>query len=152
LFRIQAKRSALEVVVQNRIADREQTQWNGYPGYLSQILLNLLTNVQRYAYPDTNGGRVELEVNAADLSGHPAYRIAVRDFGVGICDENQAQIFNPFFTTGRTKEGTGLGLSIVFNLVNDSLKGTIHVESTVGSGTTFTLTFPKDVPDLATDM
>ena len=152
LFRIQAKRSALEVIIQNRIADREQTQWNGYPGYLSQILLNLLTNVQRYAYPDTNGGRVELEVNAADLSGHPAYRIAVRDFGVGICDENQAQIFNPFFTTGRTKESTGLGLSIVFNLANDSLKGTIHVESTVGSGTTFTLAFPKDVPNLATDM
>jgi len=152
LFRIQAKRSALEVVIQNRISDRAQAQWDGYPGYLSQILLNLLTNVQRYAYPDANGGTVELEVSAADLSGDPAFCIAVRDFGAGISDEDQAQIFNPFFTTGRTKEATGLGLSIVFNLINDSLKGTIRVESTVGTGTTFILTFPKDVPELATDI
>src|SRR5207247_131472 len=54
LFRINARRAGLEVEVQHTLGP-ESRAWLGYRGYLSQVILNLLTNVERYAYPDRRG-------------------------------------------------------------------------------------------------
>src|SRR6185436_6516148 len=52
--------------------------WVGYRGYLAQILLNLLMNVERYAYPEGQGGPAEVKLA---LEGERDYRLAVRDEG-----------------------------------------------------------------------
>ncbi len=65
---------------------------------------------------------------------------AVRDNGCGIPEENMKKIFSRFFTT--RPEGKGLGLSAVQRIVKKNL-GHIHVESKVGSGTTFYIFLPK---------
>jgi len=65
--------------------------------------------------------------------------INIIDDGSGISPEILQKLFNPFFTT--KEEGNGLGLSICKKIINLH-KGDIHVESTVGKGTKFTITIP----------
>jgi len=146
LFRVTARESRMEVAIINTLPD-QSGEWLGYPGSLSQVLLNLLSNAQRYAYPESAGGNVEiaLEPHPDDRDG--MYRIVVRDFGGGIPPENLPRIFDPFFTTGRGKGGSGLGMSIVYNIVTVHLKGTIAIDSTVGEGTTVTLGLPRVVAE-----
>ena len=67
----------------------------------------------------------------------------VSDTGVGISEENINKIFDPFFTTKEPGKGTGLGLSVTYGIIQRH-NGTISVQSTVGSGTTFTIEFPID--------
>lgn len=116
--------------------------WVGYGGYLSQVLLNLLTNVERYAYPRGQGGVVDVVLA---LAGADHFRLTVRDYGQGIPPENLERIFEPFFTTGRSSGGTGLGMTIVYNLVTAALQGQIEVQSEVGEGTTVMVTFPREI-------
>lgn len=70
----------------------------------------------------------------------PAVKISVADTGCGILPENLQKVFQPYFTT--KSEGTGLGLAIICELVGNS-HGAIHVQSTVGQGTTFTVYLPQ---------
>lgn len=139
LFRVTARQSRMEVDVVNTLPD-ELGEWLGYPGSLSQVLLNLLSNAQRYAYPEGVGGKVEITL-AAD-SETQSYTITVRDFGSGIPPENLPRIFDPFFTTGRGRGGSGLGMAVVYTIVTAHLGGAIAIESSVGEGTTVTVSVP----------
>lgn len=67
--------------------------------------------------------------------------IEVRDTGVGIPPDDLAQIFEPFFTTKEVGHGTGLGLAVCYGILTEH-GGTLDVQSTVGAGTTFTITLP----------
>jgi len=113
--------------------------WIGNPGSLAEALLNLLSNVERYAYPGQAGGRVEI-VLAGD-NGH--LDVTVRDFGRGISPESLDKVWEPFYTTGRTIGGTGLGLAVVNNLVTDGMRGRAEMRSKVGEGTSVLLHFPR---------
>jgi signal transduction histidine kinase len=144
LFKIEARKAQLSVEVRSSLTDPEAGVWEGYRGLLTQVLMNLLTNVQRYAYPEGHGGAVEVLVSSAD----EGFVIHVRDFGVGIAADALDQVFSPFFTTGRGRGGTGLGLAIVQNIVVNGLKGKVDIESTPGSGTTVAVQLPRVVPDL----
>lgn len=64
------------------------------------------------------------------------------DDGRGMEPEVLRRVFEPFFTTARSKGGSGLGLSIVYNLVTQTLGGAISCESAPGRGATFTVTVP----------
>jgi signal transduction histidine kinase len=145
LFRINARQAKLAVEVHNGLPDAASTNWIGYRGYLTQVLLNLLTNIERYAYDRETGGPVHIAIGL-DRRGE-RFRIAVRDWGRGMTAETQARVFEPFFTLGRGKGATGLGLSIVHNLMTTALKGTVEVSAEEGAGTTVILTFPKSIPD-----
>jgi len=103
---------------------------------IGQVLLNLLTNALR-AMPD--GGEITIETS--HLPATRSVRLLVRDNGSGIPPEILPRIFDPFFTT--KPDGTGLGLSISHGIVHEH-HGTVDVNSEVGKGTTFTLTFPLD--------
>ena len=109
---------------------------------LRQVLLNLLSNAIKFTSP---GGRVGLRCAASARSGAPVVDIAVRDTGRGIPADQLEAIFEPFVQVGRTLstpgEGTGLGLAISRDLAH-GMGGTLHVESTIGVGSTFTLTLP----------
>jgi two-component system, cell cycle sensor histidine kinase and response regulator CckA len=59
-------------------------------------------------------------------------------------ESTRAQAFQPFFTTQRGSGGTGLGLHVVQSLVADVLGGRVTIESELGAGTTFVVTFPTD--------
>jgi signal transduction histidine kinase len=142
LAKINFKHSGLVVEIDNQIPIEDQT-WIGYRGYLTQIILNLLSNVERYAYPRGLGGRAVISLREQG----DQFLMSVRDFGKGIPLDDQAHVFEPFFTTGRGSGGTGLGLAIVHNLVTDALKGSLDLESTPGQGAEFRLKFPKVVPD-----
>ena len=67
----------------------------------------------------------------------------VKDNGPGIPEENQAMIFDPFYTTKAPGKGTGLGLNIVYRIVT-KYRGTITVDSKLDRGTTFRIAFPVE--------
>lgn len=144
LFKLSAREARLEIAL-NVSGIRKSAQWHGYPGYLRQILMNFLQNIERYAYPDGQGGKVEIEVSDGfdEAQRIPIFMLAVRDFGLGIASDHLSKIFDPFFTTGRGRGGTGLGLAIVNNMVTLALRGNITVKSEPGKVTCFTVTFPK---------
>ena len=88
-----------------------------------------------------SGGVLTLEIRPVEGS---LVRVVISDSGTGISPENLPRIFDPFFTTKvGDRGGTGLGLSFVHRIVEDN-GGTIQAESTLGTGTRFTLTFPAD--------
>ncbi len=103
---------------------------------IGQVLLNLLTNARRAIAEEG-----EITIETGYIPTTRSVRLVVRDTGSGIPPEVLPKIFDPFFTT--KPEGTGLGLSISHGIVHDH-HGTVDVESRVGEGTTFTLTFPVD--------
>ena len=77
-------------------------------------------------------------------AGHELQRhaqIALTDTGSGIAEEIKERIFDPFFTTRTSGEGSGMGLAIVKRIVEQH-KGSIAVQTTVGVGTTVTVTLP----------
>jgi signal transduction histidine kinase len=143
LIMVNLRRSQIQVKFQDKLP-AEKKKWLGYHGTLSQILINLLNNVERYAYPNGVGGFVDVKLAMED---EHHYLLSVRDHGVGISKENAERAFEPFFTTGRAIGGTGLGLAIVHNLVTNVLRGEIKLKSGEGKGTVFELIFPRVIPE-----
>lgn len=139
LVLVSLKRSQVRVNFHNKLAS-EQKKWVSYRGFLSQILINLLTNAERYAYPKGVGGIVDVTIRLED---DKHYCLIVKDYGRGIPMEDQGHVFDPFFTTGRAIGGTGLGLAIVHNLVTNALNGEITLKSEVGKGSEFIVIFPR---------
>jgi len=103
--------------------------------HLEQIVVNLVVNAKA-AMPD--GGTLTVEVTAAG----DTVTLCVRDTGVGIAPDVVPRIFEPFFSTKAPNDGTGLGLATVYGHVQ-RMKGEIRVETKLGAGTVFILTFPK---------
>lgn len=110
------------------VADRQR---------LTQVALNLVRNA--IAYTPT-GGIVSIGLHP---DGPDAVALTVADTGIGIPKEDLDRIFDRFYRTdasrARTSGGFGLGLAIVRDLVT-AMGGTVNVESTVGEGSTFTVT------------
>jgi PAS domain S-box-containing protein len=109
----------------------------GVAGQLQQVLVNLITNAC-HAMPEGAG---RLRFSTAPSEDGSDVQIRVTDNGSGISPNHLERIFEPFFTTKGEGHGTGLGLSIVRNIV-ELHNGRIEIESQLGSGTTFILTFP----------
>jgi two-component system OmpR family sensor kinase len=113
------------------------------PDELKQILYNLLNNAIQYTEP---GGIIDVSTSEDSLKTS----LTVKDNGKGIPAEDLPHIFERFFrgdrSRARTKgQGAGLGLAIVSELVK-LRGGEIRVESTLGEGTAFIVTFPKEQP------
>lgn len=105
---------------------------------LQQVLVNLIVNAI-HAMPD--GGTLTLRSFDAERDGHQGVAIEVTDTGIGMSTEVIEKIFDPFYTTKR-RQGTGLGLSISQTLIKRQ-GGQITAESSVGSGSTFTMWLPE---------
>jgi len=107
---------------------------SGDVSQLQQAVVALATNAID-AMPE--GGTLTLR---ASCSG-PRVLVQVIDTGIGIPPENMTRIFDPFFTTKDVGRGTGLGLAVCYGILSDH-GGRLDVRSTVGTGTTFTITLP----------
>lgn len=107
-----------------------------------QILYNLLNNAIQHT---SSRGIIEITTSQEKSM----FSLAVKDNGKGIPPEDLPNIFQRFFQGDRSRahtkgQGSGLGLAIVSELVRIR-KGEIKVESRLGEGTTFTITFPKTI-------
>ncbi|MDD4456439.1 MAG: PAS domain S-box protein, partial [Syntrophotalea acetylenica] len=109
----------------------------GHYQKIEQVVINLLINALQ-ALPDRQSG---VFLSTSLQQAPRAVVIRIRDQGIGIPEEIRGRILDPFFTTRHKSGGTGLGLSICYAIINDH-KGTIDFESTVGVGTTVTVTLP----------
>jgi signal transduction histidine kinase len=148
LHRLSLTSSRLDIRVSSPLAETKRI-WSGFPGLFSRVLLNLLTNIDRYAYPGDTPGRVEITLYRQEHDGRKGFLLSVLDFGKGIPESDLSRIFDPFFTTGRDKGGTGLGLAMVHNLVTQGFDGDICAHSVLGVGTSFEVWFPERAPDHA---
>lgn len=108
---------------------------------IEQILSNLVINAIKY----TQNGAIE--INARN-EGASHWLLQVKNSGIGISEENLSFIFEPFRqadeSLGRKYGGVGLGLAIVKQLVT-AMNGSVHVESKIGQGSTFTVTLPLHI-------
>ena len=105
-----------------------------YPQELNQVFMNLLSNAVQ-AIEKKGTIRIKTSTDAANVY------VKITDTGRGIPPEKLNKILDPGFTTKGVGIGTGLGLSISHNIIRKH-RGNIAVESTVGKGTTFTITLP----------
>lgn len=108
------------------------------PNRLTEVFVNLMNNAIDAMHP---AGTLTM---ASARAGNNHVRIAVSDTGCGIDPALMPRIFDPFFTTKAPGKGTGLGLSISHGIVRGH-QGEIHVHSTPGRGTTFSVVLPAKV-------
>jgi PAS domain S-box-containing protein len=116
---------------------------NSYPGPYGQLLTNLFLNSVTHAFPDGEGGTIDIKVQAA---GSDAVDIHFSDDGCGMNPDVRRKAFDPFFTTRRHQGSTGLGLHIVHTIVTNYLGGRLDLDSKPGKGTKIHLVLPRVAP------
>jgi signal transduction histidine kinase/DNA-binding response OmpR family regulator/Flp pilus assembly protein TadD len=134
-----------KIAFEKRINLRDEVVW--FDGEkIEKILNNLLIN----AFKFTPSGK-SVSIDVTQDSGKGTIGITVADKGIGIAAEEQEHIFTSFYQVRNSADdvnGTGLGLALVKELV-DLYKGTLHLESKIGEGTTITVTLPATIETLA---
>jgi PAS domain S-box-containing protein len=164
---VRAAEKGLELAC--RVAPDVPDRLIGDPGRLRQIMINLIGNaikftdegelvvdVSRGQQPDAAPSHTSANDGPSDVS-HPrlSIRFSVRDTGIGVPEEQQANILEAFTqadsSTTRRFGGTGLGLTISTQLV-ELMQGKLQFESRVGFGTTFYFTLPfEQAPSIGVD-
>ena len=109
---------------------------------LEQVFANIMSNAVKFT-PQDGAVRVTVGSGTNSDDGVPCAIVTVADSGIGIPDDDLPQLFSRFYRASNAHaiQGTGLGLAIVKGMV-DQHRGSVSVESTVGVGTTFTITLP----------
>lgn len=117
---------------------------------LRQMLLNLISNATKFS----ERGVILLQISCDKFHGEDRVSFCVTDDGIGITDEQQKKLFQPFTqaeaSTTRRFGGTGLGLAITRQFA-DMLGGSVNVVSEFGYGSTFSLRLPVNVKEPTVD-
>ncbi len=113
--------------------------FNTYPGLISQVITNLITNSIKHAFVNQHDRKIIIALSGGE--GKPV-TIEYTDNGIGISEDIIANVMEPFFTTARNRGGTGLGLSIVHTCIVEKLNGTIKLTGNEGHGANFVITIP----------
>ncbi|MFZ9045398.1 MAG: sensor histidine kinase, partial [Cyclobacteriaceae bacterium] len=140
---IDATLTLLKNKTKNRIKitkfyDENMQQIECFPGQLNQVFMNILNNSIQAIPSDRKDGEITIYTEEEDQS----VVIRLKDNGVGIPEDVQKRIWEPFFTTKPVGEGTGLGMSITFGII-EKHSGEIELQSEVGKGTEFAIRLPK---------
>ncbi|MEM9458674.1 MAG: PAS domain-containing protein [Myxococcota bacterium] len=113
------------------------------PSQFAQVVLNLAVNA-RDAMP--RGGTLCIGSQVVEPEGEDAGRcvcVTIADTGTGMSEETKTRIFEPFYTTKVDGRGMGLGLATVMSVLKaGEREASIEVDSTLGEGTTFRISFP----------
>jgi len=138
LIKPQAEARHIEVV--NNISEKDYTVQADITR-LKQVLLNILSNAIKY---NSDNGKIILEVS---LTNSQCLRLCITDTGKGLNDEEISKLFLSFERLDAVDnvEGTGIGLVITKHLI-ELMNGTIGVESTKGTGSTFWIELPMSSP------
>ncbi|MDB5477940.1 MAG: hybrid sensor histidine kinase/response regulator [Alphaproteobacteria bacterium] len=124
----------------------EHRMFMGDPTRLRQIILNLCSNAVKFTHQ--GGVHLSISCNPGDRPGVENICIAIKDTGIGIPKNKQADIFQKFVqadsSVNRKYGGTGLGLAITKTLT-EIMGGTLTVESIEGQGSTFTVCVPLEI-------
>ena len=113
-------------------------------GRLNQVFMNIITNAAQSM--EATGLAIEeriVEISSSQVEsiGQSWIEVRIKDRGTGMSEAVKSQIFDPFFTTKAVGEGTGLGLSIVKGILDDH-HAALDIQSALGQGSTFLITFP----------
>ncbi|MEO5330180.1 MAG: CHASE domain-containing protein [Magnetococcus sp. THC-1_WYH] len=136
------KRTKLAIVV----SCPDDIEVRSYPGALTQIVLNLLNNSRIHGYSEGSPGRIKMEFSL----DNGILLFTYQDDGRGMTDIERQRIYEPFFTTNREHGGSGLGMHVVYNLVTQTLAGTITCVSSPGEGVLFKIILPIQNDDAHT--
>lgn len=125
---------------------------------MEQVFINMLLNASKAM---EQGGtitivteRIMVDANDAELKAlKPGYyiRVAVKDTGKGISEDDIEKVFDPFFTTNSSEGSTGLGLAMVYGIIENH-HGVISVESRVNKGTCFTILLPSSQKEIVSEV
>lgn len=126
-----------EIAVMRNYGDIPEIK--GYAGLLYQVFMNLLSNAIDALEQVRNDKRITI---TTELQNEDCVVVKIADNGIGISPENQAKIFDAFFTTKPTGLATGLGLAISHQIIVEKHGGKITCKSEVGVGTEFTIALP----------
>jgi signal transduction histidine kinase len=112
-----------------------ETVVKGNEELLKQVLLNLFDNACKYS--DDNTAQVKISTDTKQC------QIIIRDQGIGMADADRQRVFEPFYRAQNALgyDGFGIGLSISAKLI-ELHQGTLTVDSTLGEGSTFTISLP----------
>jgi PAS domain S-box-containing protein len=111
---------------------------------LEQVFINLVSNAidaidEKRRNPEISNPETRIDIRTFSRDGRVVAQVS--DTGIGMDQEVMDKILEPFFTTKEVGKGTGLGVSISYGIIKD-YDGAIDIDSRVGRGTTFTLSFP----------
>lgn len=118
---------------------KEELEIKSYPGAVVHIISNLIRNALVHGFEGREEGHIRLEV----FEFEDSVSIMIQDDGIGMDQNTLNHIYDPFFTTKRSRGGTGLGLNIVHNMITNVLQGSVTCESELGQGTCFRVSLPK---------
>ncbi|OGO77896.1 MAG: hypothetical protein A2Y23_04040 [Clostridiales bacterium GWB2_37_7] len=128
-----------QIDIQNQLNDIPSVKCNA--GEINQVILNILINaIDAILAKDPAGiGIIRIQTNVVDNF----ICFEIEDDGIGIPEEIQNRIFEPFYTTKPIGQGTGLGLNICYDIIVKKHHGEILVQSHPGLGSKFTIKLPK---------
>lgn len=112
------------------------------PSEINQVVLNLIVNAAHTIGDVVEGTNEKGQITVTTRQHGEFVVIEVKDSGRGMAPDVQKRIFDPFFTTKAVGKGTGQGLAMAYDIVVKKHDGEIDVDSTPGSGTTFTIRLP----------
>jgi signal transduction histidine kinase len=122
--------------------DADNAAVHGNSGQLLQVFLNCLINAADAIHAASNGsGAIEVATESFVAEAGPMLRVTIADTGVGLAEEELANVFDPFFTTKEPGKGTGLGLSVSYALLQ-AMGGDITLANRSGGGAVVVVTLP----------
>ncbi|WP_394392925.1 sensor histidine kinase [Shewanella woodyi] len=110
---------------------------------LHEVIMNLVMNSLQHGYNKSNNEHIEINIEITKIDN--MVKIIYWDTGKGIPLEQLDKVFEPFYTTKRSKGQNGLGLTIVYNLVRHSLNGTIECDYNKNNQMQFLIEFPDNL-------
>ena len=126
--------------------NQEHSYVIGSPLHIQRIVTNISSNAIKY---NKEGGSIDYTLDEIPIDEkHSLYRFTVSDTGIGMSEDFQKHLYEPFARENETqhteRKGTGLGMAIVKELV-ERMNGTIAVHSKPGAGTTFVIEIPLEL-------